>query len=92
MTRLIFGLIRYFHKTEMYCDVLQGNGFVNTLPRTRNNGICVLCGPCYNWLLGYTTILTTEEGVFYVVRAVPRSHLSISLSSSLVLHSLRVRD
>jgi hypothetical protein len=42
-------------------DPLLGNDSVHTFKRTRNNGSCVLCEPCYGTLLRNTTILKTSN-------------------------------
>jgi hypothetical protein len=34
------------------------------VPKSTQNRSCVLCGPCYNWFVCYTTVLTTEEVFF----------------------------
>jgi ferredoxin len=60
----------------IYCDVstpLLGNDTVYTFQRTHDNSSCVLCGPCYNSLLGNTKILEYRRVVFYLVRAMPKA-------------------
>jgi hypothetical protein len=47
---------------------LLGNDSVYAFQRTHNNRNCVVCGPCYNSLVGNTTILTTGA-TFSVIRA-----------------------
>jgi hypothetical protein len=57
--------LEHHDKTEIMIvrciEPMLGNDSVNTFQKTRNNGSCVLCGPCYSSVLGSTTILTTEE-------------------------------